>query len=247
MFLRSLLLQAAFGPERMQALGFSWALDPWLVKLWGRDAAALAEARKRHASCFNTNPYAAGFLLGMTCRLEEEAAAAPAGVRSDKLSRLAALKGAASAGLAGAADSFFWGGLRPALAFASILLALILLRLGAGAWALIPVPFYLLAWNAPAVWARWKGLASGYAGGEKAVLEVCNIPAARAALSLRFAALGLGCASVLAALYSTALHENVRLLGGAALLLAAVAPERVGPWGVAGAVGIARAVWEAGL
>lgn len=247
MFLRSLLLQAAFGPERMQAVGFAWALDPWLVKLWGRDAAALAEARARHLACFNTNPYASGFVLGMTARLEEEAAAAPVAARAEKLARLAALKGAASAGLAGAADAFFWGALRPALGFAAVLLGLLLYRQGALAWALLPVAPYLLAWNAPALWARWKGLAEGYRGGEKAVLDVCRMPAAQAALALRFAALGLGTATVLAALYTTALPENARLLGGVSLLLAAAAPERVGPWGVAAGVGLVRAVWEAGI
>ncbi len=237
LFLRSLLLQSAFGPERMQALGFSWALDPWLVKTWGHDADSLAAARKRHLCCFNVNPYAVGFLLGMTCRLEEEAAKAPS---AEKFARLSALKGAASAGLSGAADSLFWGALRPALAFAALLLGFL-------HPSMVIVALYLLAWNAPALWTRWRGLAEGYAGGEKALLDVCKLPAARAALNLRFAALGLGAASVLAALYSTALHENVRLLGGAAFLLAVAAPERVGPWGVAGAVGVARAVWEASL
>lgn len=247
MFLRSLLLQAAFGPERMQALGFSWALDPWLVKVWGRHPQDLSEARRRHLSCFNTNPYAVGFVLGMTCRLEEEAAAAPALERGVRLTRLATLKAAASSGLAGAADSFFWGALRQALAFAALLLGFVLLSLGLGGWALAPGALYLLGWNAPALWARWTGLSRGYAGGEKAVLDVCKIPAAEAALTLRLAAVGLGAASVMAALYCSALHENMRLLGGAAFLLAAVAPERVGPWGVAGAVGVIRAVWEAGL
>lgn len=247
MFVRSLFLQAVFSPERMQALGFAWALDPWLVKVWGRDAAALAEARRRHLACFNTNPYAAGFVLGLTCRLEEEAAAAPAPERDAKLQRAAALKAAASTGLAGAADAFFWGALRQALAFAALLLGLVLLHLGAWGWALAPAALVVLGWNAPALWARWTGLARGYAGGEKAVVEVCSLPAARAALSLRLAAVGLGAVSVFAALYASALHENVRWLGGLAFLLAAAVPDKIGPWGVAGAVGAIRAVWEAGL
>ncbi len=247
LFLRSLLLQSAFGPERCQALGFAWAIDPWLVKIWGRDAAALADARARQLACFNTNPYAVGFVLGMTCRLEEEAAAAPAAQRPALLARAATLKTAASTGLAGAADSFFWGALRQALAFAALLLGFVLYRAGLEAWSLAPAALYLLGWNGPAFWTRWKGLAQGYAGGEKGVLEVCKIPAAEAALKLRLAAVGLGALSVFAALYSNALHENTRWLGGLAFLLAAAAPERVGPWGVAGAVGVVRAVWEGGL
>ncbi|MDX6768232.1 MAG: PTS system mannose/fructose/sorbose family transporter subunit IID [Elusimicrobiota bacterium] len=247
LFLRSLLLQSAFGPERCQALGFAWALDPWLVKVWGRDAAALADARARHLACFNTNPYAVGFVLGMACRLEEEAAAAPAAERAARLARATTLKTAASTGLAGAADSFFWGALRQALAFAAVLTALGLYRAGFEAWATAPVALYAAGWNGPALWARWKGLTQGYAGGEKGVLEVCKLPAAEAALKLRLAAIGLGAASVFAALYSTALHENARWLGGLAFLLAAAAPERIGPWGVAGAMGVLRAVWEGGL
>lgn len=246
-FLRSLLLQAAFGPERMQGLGFAWAVDPWLVKVWGHDAAALAQARQRHLAYFNTSPYSVGFVLGLTARLEEDAANAPAAERPVKLARLLQLKAMTSTGLAGAADAFFWGALRPALAFFAVLLGLLLYRFGAGAWATLPALVYALGWNAPALSTRWKGLGKGYAGGESGVIEVCKMPAAQAALTLRFASLGLGLAAVMAALYSTALHENARMLGGVALLLAAAVPERIGPWAVAGAVGVTRAVWEAGL
>lgn len=247
LFLRSLLLQAAFGPERMQGLGFAWALDPWLVKVWGRDAAELAQARQRHLAAFNTSPYSVGFVLGLTARLEEDAAKAPAAERPAKVARLLQLKAMTSAGLAGAADAFFWGALRPALAFFAVLLGLLLYRFGAGPWATLPALVYALGWNAPALSARWQGLSKGYAGGEAGVIEVCKLPAGRAALSLRLAGIGLGLAAVMSALYSNALPENARMLGGVALLLAAAAPERVGPWAVAGAVGAVRAVWEAGL
>lgn len=247
MFLRSLLLQAGFGPERMQGLGFAWALEPALVAAWGHDAAALAEARQRHLSAFNTNPYAAGFVLGMTARLEQDAAAAPAAERPAKVARLMQLRAASSAGLAGAADAFFWGALRPALAFGAILFALVLYRFGVSAWAAAPALLALAGWNVPALLVRWRGLERGFAGGESGVLEVCKLPAAQAALNLRLAAIGLAMAAVMAALYSNAVHENARLVGGVALLLAAVAPEKVGPWGVAAGVGVIRAVWEAGL
>lgn len=247
LFFRSLLLQAAFGPERMQGLGFAWALDPWLVKVWGHDAAALAQARRRHLDCFNTSPYSVGFVLGLTARLEQDAARAPAAERPARVARLLQLKAMTSTGLAGAADSFFWGALRPALALFSILLGLLLYRFGAGAWATLPAFVYALGWNGPALSARWQGLGKGYTGGEAGVVEVCKLPAAQAALTLRLAGIGLGLAAVMAALYSNAIHENARMLGGVALLLAAGAPERVGPWAVAGAVGAARALWEMGL
>lgn len=247
LFLRSLPLQAAFGPERMQGLGFAFALDPWLVKVWGHDATALAEARKRHLSCFNTSPYAVGFVLGVVARLEQDAAKAPGAERQERVARLLQLKAACSTGLAGACDAFFWGALRPALAFAAILSGLLFYRLGLRAWAVLPALLYLVGWNVPALAARWRGIGKGFAGGEEGILEVCKLPAARAALDLRLAGIGLGAAAVMGALYSSALHENARLLGGAALLLAALAPERVGPWGVACGVGAVRAVWEAGL
>jgi mannose/fructose/N-acetylgalactosamine-specific phosphotransferase system component IID len=247
LFLRSLLLQSAFGPERMQGLGFAWALDPWLAKVWAGDAAALSEARKRHLAAFNTSPYSVGFVLGLTARLEEDAAQAPAAERPAKLARLLQLKAMTSTGLAGAADAFFWGALRPALAFFAILLGLLLYRFGAGAWATLPALVYAAGWNGPALWARWEGLGRGYAGAEAGVVEVCKLPVGQAALSLRLAGLGLGIAAIMTALYSTALHENARMLGGVALLLAAALPERIGPWAVAGGVGVARAIWEAGL
>lgn len=247
LFLRSLPLQAAFGPERMQGLGFAFALDPWLVKVWGHDAPALAQARKRHLSSFNTSPYAVGFVLGLVARLERDAAKAPAAERPARVARLLQLKAATSTGLAGACDAFFWGALRPALAFAAILAGLLFYRLGLRAWAVLPALLYVAAWNAPALLARWRGIGRGFEGGESGIIAVCQLPAARAALDLRLAGIGLGAAAVMSALYSSALHENARLLGGAALLLAAVLPERVGPWGVAGGLGALRAVWESGL
>lgn len=247
LFLRSLPLQAAFGPERMQGLGFAWALDPWLVKVWGHDAHALAEARKRHLAAFNTSPYAVGFVLGLVARLEQDAAEVPASERPARVARLLQLKAATSTGLAGAADAFFWGALRPALALAAILAGLLFYRFGLRAWAVLPALLYAAAWNAPALAARWRGIGKGFAGGESGIIAVCQLPAARAALDLRLAGIGLGLAAVMSALYSTALHENARLLGGVAILLAAVVPDRVGPWGVACGVGAVRALWEAGL
>lgn len=247
LFLRSLLLQSAFGPERMQGLGFAWALDPWLAKTWGHDAAALAEARKRHLASFNTSPYASGFVLGLVARLERDAARAPEAEKAARVARLLQLKAASSTGLAGAADAFFWGALRPALAVLAILAGLFFYRAGLGAWATAPGLLYLAGWNAPALLARWRGIEKGFAGGEAGIVEVCKLPVARAALDLRLAGIGLGAAAVMGALYSNALHENARLLGGAALLLAAVLPERVGPWAVAGGLGAIRAVWESGV
>jgi mannose PTS system EIID component len=76
---RLLLLQAAWSYERMQGLGLMLALEPWLKRCWG--AAGAKEALRRHDGFFNTQPFMAPLVVGMTCALEEEAAEAQGAAR----------------------------------------------------------------------------------------------------------------------------------------------------------------------
>jgi mannose/fructose/N-acetylgalactosamine-specific phosphotransferase system component IID len=63
--------QISWNYERMQALGFCWAMIPVLRHL-NRDDKSFAEAMQRHLSFFNTSPIVGGpFILGSTIALEE--------------------------------------------------------------------------------------------------------------------------------------------------------------------------------
>ena len=71
--LRSQFLQGSWNYERMQNGGWAYSLIPALKKLYPNkdDAAA---ALKRHLEFFNTHPYIAAPILGVTLALEEERA-----------------------------------------------------------------------------------------------------------------------------------------------------------------------------
>lgn len=110
-FWRSLFLQAAWNYGRMQNLGFVFALMPVLRKEWR--GADLSAAVKRHLEHFNTQPFMAGFALGLSARLEQEAAATPPEQQESVFERMRLLKGAVGTASAAIGDRLFWGTLRP--------------------------------------------------------------------------------------------------------------------------------------
>jgi mannose/fructose/N-acetylgalactosamine-specific phosphotransferase system component IID len=115
--------------------------------------------------------------------------------------RAAALKAVLGAALSGSADACFWGALRPAAGALAILVAASAWRLGRPHALAEGAVCGLLAFNVPALWARWSGLERGLSGDE-AVAAVARLPvqgwirgARRAAAALvllaAWAALGL--------------------------------------------------------
>jgi PTS system mannose-specific IID component len=191
LFARSLLLQSCWSYERMQGLGFAFNIEPFV----GAEA-----ARKRHLEFFNTQPFVEPLVLGMACAMEEEAARAPEAERAARYARLRALKAGAASSLAGLADSLFWGSLRPACAGLAWLAGLVVARtLGPMHGAAAAVLVYLIAYNVPALWTRWKGLQLGYAWGERIAIELRSL---RPQALIRKTALAggvatLGCAAML--------------------------------------------------
>lgn len=106
-FWRALVIQASWSFDRMQSLGFAYALRPVLEKLYP-DRAEFESRLTAHMEYFNTQPYLASFILGAVARLEQERAAGRAS--SEDISRL---KAALMAPLGALGDSFFWGSLMP--------------------------------------------------------------------------------------------------------------------------------------
>ena len=99
----------------MQSLGFAYAIEPVLKKLY--PDAAEYEARLRcHMEYFNTQPYLASFILGAVVRMEEQVATSP--TNED----IAGLKSALMAPLGALGDSFFWGALKPLAAVVAVAL-----------------------------------------------------------------------------------------------------------------------------
>ncbi|MBF0844148.1 PTS mannose/fructose/sorbose transporter family subunit IID, partial [Streptococcus danieliae] len=72
-WLRSTFLQGSWNYERMQNLGWAYSMVPAIKRLYTskEDRAAALE---RHMEFFNTHPYVASPILGVTLALEEERA-----------------------------------------------------------------------------------------------------------------------------------------------------------------------------
>ena len=72
-FLRSYFLLASFNYERMQNGGVAYTLIPAIKKLYQTKEDRVA-ALKRHLEFFNTQPFMANPIFGVTLALEEERA-----------------------------------------------------------------------------------------------------------------------------------------------------------------------------
>jgi mannose PTS system EIID component len=174
-FRRALLIQAAWSLDKMQALGFAYAIEPALEKLYP-DRAEYEERLKAHLEYFNTQPYLASFILGAAVRLEEDRAT---GRNTDP--DVSGLKAALMAPLGALGDSLFWGALKP---FASAAAVATLLT---GAWW---APFLFLAvYNLVHVGLRMDMLFRGYASGGDAVALMKTYPYMRMALRFKLMAL----------------------------------------------------------
>ncbi len=154
-FLRSFLIQASWSFERMQSLGFAYALEPVIRKLYP-DQAEYESRIRLHMDYFNSQPYLASFILGAAVRLEQDRASG----RNTAVD-VQELKASLMAPLGALGDSFFWGALKP---FAAVTATALLLT---GSWW-APLLFLLL-YNIWHVGLRTSVLFWGYISGGDAV------------------------------------------------------------------------------
>lgn len=151
-FWRSQFLQASWNFERMQNIGWAYAMIPALKKMYtSKEDRALA--LKRHLEFFNTHPYLAAPVLGVTLTLEEQKASGQdidnAAIQGVKIGMMGPL--------AGVGDPIFWGTIRPVLGAFAASLALSESWLG-------PIIFFL-AWNIIRMAFLWYSQELGYVQG----------------------------------------------------------------------------------
>ena len=119
-FIRSNFLLGSFNFERMQAIGFCVSLLPALRKVYKGDKPAMAAAMKRHLEFFNTQPFLATPIMGITAAMEEKKANG-ADISDQTIS---GVKVGLMGPLAGVGDPAFWFTLRPILGALGASLAL---------------------------------------------------------------------------------------------------------------------------
>ncbi|MBF0805333.1 MULTISPECIES: PTS system mannose/fructose/sorbose family transporter subunit IID [unclassified Streptococcus] len=153
-WLRSTFLQGSWNYERMQNLGWAYSMIPAIKRLYTtkEDRAAALE---RHMEFFNTHPYVASPILGVTLALEEErshgAAIDDAAIQGVKIGMMGPL--------AGIGDPVFWFTVRPILGALGASLALSGNIMG-------PILFFLL-WNLIRMAFQWYTQELGYRAGSE--------------------------------------------------------------------------------
>ena len=151
---RSTFLQGSWNYERMQNLGWAYALIPAIKKLYTskEDRAAALE---RHLEFFNTHPYVAAPIIGVTLALEEEKAN---GAEIDNTA-IQGVKIGMMGPLAGIGDPVFWFTVRPILGALGASLAMAGNVMG-------PILFFVL-WNLIRMAFLWYTQELGYKAGSE--------------------------------------------------------------------------------
>ena len=151
---RSTFLQGSWNYERMQNLGWAYSLIPALKKLYTKKEDQIA-ALERHLEFFNTHPYVAAPIMGVTLALEEERAN---GVEIDDAA-IQGVKIGMMGPLAGIGDPVFWFTVRPILGALGASLA--------ASGNLVGPLLFFFGWNAIRMAFLWYTQEFGYKAGSE--------------------------------------------------------------------------------
>lgn len=155
----SQFLQGSWNYERMQNGGYAYSLIPALKKLYP-DKKDLSKALQRHLVFFNTHPYLASPVLGVTLALEEDKANGAA-VDDEAIQ---GVKVGMMGPLAGVGDPVFWYTIRPIIGALGAGMALQGNILG-------PILFFVL-WNLIRLVFMWYTQEFGYQAGSAITKDV---------------------------------------------------------------------------
>ncbi|MEW9675409.1 PTS system mannose/fructose/sorbose family transporter subunit IID [Lentibacillus sp. L22] len=151
---RSTFLQGSWNYERMQNGGWAFSMIPAIKRLY-KTKEDRAAALQRHLEFFNTHPYVASPIMGVTLALEEERAnGAPVDNKA-----IQGVKVGMMGPLAGIGDPTFWFTVKPILGALAASLAMTGNILG-------PILYFVL-WNLIRMGFMWYTQELGYKAGSK--------------------------------------------------------------------------------
>lgn len=186
-FLRTFLLQAGWNYDRMQHLGFAFALLPALRRIH-KPGEPLVSAVRRHLEYFNTHPYMGAALIGASIPLEEQVSRGER--RPDEVT---SFKNGIMGSYGAIGDSFFWAALKPLGGVAAVALIL------AGAGGFGPLAF-VLGYDTVALSVRGYGFFKGATLGPLVVARLARLDFMGATRRIKIAAAAL--AGMTAALWA---------------------------------------------
>lgn len=176
-FLRSFFLQTLWNFERMQNMGFAFAVTP-LLKRAHPNKDAYQDSVRRHTAFFNTHPYFASIVLGVVYFREKDR---PKGKLGGDAA-LTVLKDSMGGAFGAIGDHVIWGTWRPFCAIMALGLGMLVAYPTAGGQA--PSIFdprssalcarwwvagFLGVFSTVHLWLRWRGLQIGIKEGPQAV------------------------------------------------------------------------------
>lgn len=160
-YFRSTFMLGSYNFERMQAIGFCVTMIPAIKRFYHKKEDQAA-ALKRHLEFFNTTPWPASAIFGVTAAMEQKKAEGgdidEAAITNVKIGLMGPL--------AGIGDPIFWGTARPILAALGASLALSGSILG-------PLLFFF-GINIIRFLTRWYGFKIGYRQGTDIVQDVAG-------------------------------------------------------------------------
>lgn len=159
-FWRGFALQGGFNYEKMQNIGYAYAMEPAIKRLYSstKDRAA---ALKRHLALFNCTPAMTPMIMGISSAMEEQYANNPSAIDPDSIN---SVKAALMAPFSGIGDSILFGTFR-------VIAAGIGASFAKQGSILGPILFFVL-YNLPATLIRIFGLKYGYKWGVESLDEV---------------------------------------------------------------------------
>jgi mannose/fructose/N-acetylgalactosamine-specific phosphotransferase system component IID len=235
-FARLFTIQASWGYERMQGVGFGNAAEPALRSLDdGATGPRYRAALARQARFFNSHPYFAGLAVGAAVRAELD------GETPERIERLRSTLGPPLGSLG---DRLIWASWLPFCAALGIALFI----LGARAWSVV---VFLALYNAVHLVCRWWALRAGWQHG-MTVVAALQSPVLHLAGRLAVPVAGLSVGAIIPFAFGWQMAGSTPgLLAAAAagaalfLLAARLAATRIS--GSALAAIVLGATWIAGL
>lgn len=152
-FFRQGFLLGSFNYERMQNMGVAYIMMPTLRRLYKDQPDEFAAGLKRHLEFFNTHPYLAAPIIGVTMAMEEQKAK---GAPIDNVT-ISSVKVGMMGPVAGVGDPLYWGTLRPVIGALAASFAAQGSMIG-------PILFFV-AWNIIRLATLWFGQKFGYQQG----------------------------------------------------------------------------------
>ncbi|MDF7682986.1 PTS system mannose/fructose/sorbose family transporter subunit IID [Lactobacillus sp. ESL0679] len=159
-FWRAFALQGGFNYEKMQNIGYAYAMEPAIKRLYS-SAKDRAAALKRHLALFNCTPAMTPTILGISCAMEEQYANNPDEINPDSIN---SVKASLMAPFSGIGDSILFGTFR-------VIAAGVGVSFSKQGNILGPILFFVL-YNLPATLLRVFGLKYGYEWGVESLDKV---------------------------------------------------------------------------